>query len=152
MKFRPIKPINLLSQNLPQECCGMDETDFTQELLIESREGLGRLDQEIVQFEQNPRDARLLDSIFRTVHTIERTGGMLGFTGVESIAHLSETLLSQLRSGERDLTSQLVSLILKSVDAIKNELAAKDAGAAFLITKPFTPEAFRSALEPILGG
>ena len=29
---------------------------------------------------------------------------------------------------------------------------AKDAGAAFLITKPFTPEAFRSALEPILGG
>jgi two-component system chemotaxis response regulator CheY len=29
---------------------------------------------------------------------------------------------------------------------------AKDAGAVFLITKPFTPESFRSALEPILGG
>jgi two-component system, chemotaxis family, chemotaxis protein CheY len=28
---------------------------------------------------------------------------------------------------------------------------AKDAGALFLLTKPFTPEAFKAALEPVLG-
>lgn len=28
---------------------------------------------------------------------------------------------------------------------------AEDAGALFLIAKPFTPEAFREALEPVLG-
>jgi two-component system, chemotaxis family, sensor kinase CheA len=124
----------------------MDETDITQEFLIESREGLGRLDQEIVQLEQNPRDARLLDSIFRTVHTIKGTGGMLGFTGVESIAHLSETLLSQLRSGERDLTSQLVSLILKSVDAIKNELASiEDSGKEAGVSHDALREELRQA-------
>lgn len=28
---------------------------------------------------------------------------------------------------------------------------AKDAGAAFLIAKPFTPEAFKAMLEPVIG-
>jgi two-component system, chemotaxis family, chemotaxis protein CheY len=30
--------------------------------------------------------------------------------------------------------------------------AAKNAGAVFLITKPFTADGFRSALEPVIGG
>lgn len=102
----------------------MDEPDITHEFLIESAEGLSRLDLEIVKLEQSPKDARLLDSIFRTIHTLKGTGGMLGFSGIESVAHLSETLLSQVRNGERGLTSQLISLILKSVDAIKGELIA----------------------------
>ena len=39
--------------------------DITREFLIESNENLSRLDQEIVQLEQNPADAELLASIFR---------------------------------------------------------------------------------------
>ena len=102
----------------------MDECDITREFLIESNENLIRLDQEIVRLEQNPKDAQLLASVFRTMHTIKGTGGMLSFHAVESLAHLAENLLSQIRNGERDLTPPLVSLILKTVDAIKDELLA----------------------------
>jgi two-component system chemotaxis sensor kinase CheA len=102
----------------------MDDPDITQEFLVESAENLARLDEEIVKLEQDRKNARLLDSIFRTIHTIKGTGGMLGFSGIEGIAHLTENLLSQLRNGERELSSQLVSLILQSVDAIKGKLAA----------------------------
>ena len=56
----------------------MDETDITREFIIESNEGLGRLDQEIVQLEQNPKAEPLLASIFRVVHTLKGTSGMLG--------------------------------------------------------------------------
>jgi chemotaxis protein histidine kinase CheA len=102
----------------------VDECDITREFLIESNENLIRLDQEIVRLEQNPKDAQLLASVFRTMHTIKGTGGMLSFHAVESLAHLAENLLSQIRNGERDLTPPLVSLILKTVDAIKDELLA----------------------------
>ena len=98
--------------------------DITREFLIESNENLASLDQQIVQLEQNPSDAGLLASVFRTMHTIKGTGGMLGFSAVEGIAHLAESLLSQVRGGMRPLTPALTSLILKAVDAVKAELVS----------------------------
>ncbi len=106
----------------------MDDSEVIREFLIESTENLGRLDQEIVQLEQSPKDAQLLASVFRTMHTIKGTGGMLGFGAVEKLAHLAENLLSQVRNGERDLTAPLVSLVLRAVDAVKAELLAIEAG------------------------
>jgi two-component system chemotaxis response regulator CheY len=31
-------------------------------------------------------------------------------------------------------------------------VTAMEAGALFLITKPFTPESFKAALDPVVGG
>jgi two-component system, chemotaxis family, sensor kinase CheA len=108
--------------------CFVDDSEVIREFLIESSENLGRLDQELVLLEQNPKDAQLLASVFRIMHTIKGTGGMLGYSTVEGLAHLAENLLSQLRNGERDLTPALVSLILRTVDSIKSELLAIETG------------------------
>ena len=102
----------------------MEENDLTKEFLIESNENLGRLDQEMVQLEQRPKDATLLASIFRTIHTLKGTCGFLGFSTIEAITHQAETILGQVREGGRELTPDLVSLILKTVDAVKVELEA----------------------------
>ena len=64
---------------------------------MESHENLSRLDQELVELEKRPKDAALLASIFRTIHTIKGTCGFLGFANLERIAHQVENLLSQLR-------------------------------------------------------
>jgi two-component system chemotaxis sensor kinase CheA len=105
----------------------VEDNDLTKEFLIESNENLGRLDQEMVLLEQRPKDATLLASIFRTIHTLKGTCGFLSFTGIEAITHQAETILGQVREGQRDLTPELVSLILESVDAVKAELAAIEA-------------------------
>ena len=97
----------------------MDDQDIIREFLIESSENLARLDNEIVELERRPRDADLLASIFRTVHTIKGTCGFLGFTILEAIAHEAETILSQLRAGERDVSGNLISLVLEVIDATR---------------------------------
>ncbi len=102
----------------------MEDNDLTKEFLIESTENLGRLDQEMVQLEQRPKDATLLASIFRIIHTLKGTCGFLGFSTIEGITHHAETILGQVRTGERELTPALVSLVLESVDAVKAELGA----------------------------
>ncbi|MDX1982398.1 MAG: chemotaxis protein CheW [Bryobacteraceae bacterium] len=102
----------------------MEDQEIIKEFLIESSENLARLDQEMVELEQRPKDGGLLASIFRTIHTIKGTCGFLGFGKLEKITHVGENLLSQVRNGERDLTPHLVSLILEMVDAIKLELQA----------------------------
>ena len=102
----------------------MQDEEIVREFLIETHENLGRLDQELVELEKRPKDAELLASIFRTIHTIKGTCGFLGFSTLEQIAHQAETLLSQLREGQRELDSSLVSLILETVDATRKILAA----------------------------
>ncbi len=104
------------------------DQDVIREFLVESHENLSRLDQELVELERRPRDTALLASIFRTIHTIKGTCGFLAFSTLERITHQAETLLSQLRDGQRELTPSLVSLILETVDATRTVLAAIEAG------------------------
>ncbi|HYW48760.1 MAG TPA: hybrid sensor histidine kinase/response regulator [Bryobacteraceae bacterium] len=105
----------------------MQDLDVIREFLVESHENLSRLDQELVELEKHPKDADLLASIFRTIHTIKGTCGFLAFSSLERITHQAESLLSQLRDGQRELTPSLVSLILETVDATRKVLAAIEA-------------------------
>ncbi len=107
----------------------MEDLDVIKEFIIESTENLSRLDREMVEVEQRPKDSVLLASIFRTIHTIKGTCGFFGFTVLESITHQAENILSQVRNGERDLTPELVSLILETIDAIRTELTSIEATA-----------------------
>jgi two-component system, chemotaxis family, sensor kinase CheA len=104
------------------------DQDVIREFLVESYENLTSLDRELVELEKHPNDAKLLASIFRTIHTIKGTCGFLGFSTLERIAHQAENLLSQLRDGHRALKPPLVSLILETVDATRKVLASIEAG------------------------
>ena len=105
----------------------MQDQDVIREFLVESHENLSRLDQELVELEKRPKDAELLASIFRTIHTIKGTCGFLAFSTLERITHQAESLLSQLRDGKRKLTPSLISLILDTVDATRKVLASIEA-------------------------
>jgi two-component system chemotaxis sensor kinase CheA len=99
-----------------------EDDEVIREFLIESNENLNRLDSEIVDLERHPTAERLA-SIFRTIHTIKGTCGFLGFGLLEGITHHAENILSQLRSGQKQVNGALVSLILETVDAVRQILA-----------------------------
>jgi two-component system chemotaxis sensor kinase CheA len=69
----------------------MDE--LTREFLIESQEGLDRMERCLTDLEERPQDTELLGEIFRSVHTIKGTTGFLGFKRLEKLAHAGENLL-----------------------------------------------------------
>ena len=77
-----------------------------------------------MKLEQNPNNPDLLGNIFRLVHTIKGTCGFLGLPRLESVAHASENVLGKVRDGELEVTPEIVSLILKSLDRIKSILQA----------------------------
>lgn len=101
-----------------------DMDDLVKEFLIESGENLDRLDQDFVALEKDPGATDRLGSIFRTIHTIKGTCGFLGFSKLESVSHVGESLLSRLRDGELGITSEIVSGLLSMVDAIREILAS----------------------------
>jgi two-component system, chemotaxis family, sensor kinase CheA len=83
----------------------------------------------LVRFEQDPSDAKILDNIFRLVHTIKGTCGFLGLPRLEALAHAGETLMGKFRDG-MPVKAQAVTLILTSIDRIKEILAGLEATEA----------------------
>ena len=100
--------------------------DLLREFLTETSESLDTVDNQLVKFEQDPSDAKILDNIFRLVHTIKGTCGFLGLPRLEALAHAGETLMGKFRDG-MPVKAEAVSLILSSIDRIKEILAGLEA-------------------------
>src|SRR4051794_16308428 len=100
--------------------------DLLREFLTETNESLDTVDVELVRFEQEPNNAKILDNIFRLVHTIKGTCGFLGLPRLEALAHAAETLMGKFRDGVQ-VTGDAVTLVLFTIDRLKeilNELEA----------------------------
>jgi two-component system chemotaxis sensor kinase CheA len=95
--------------------------DLLREFLTETNESLDVVDVELVRFEQEPNNAKILDNIFRLVHTIKGTCGFLGLPRLEALAHAAETLMGKFRDG-MPVTGEAVTLILSTIDRIKQLL------------------------------
>ncbi|MGY3079723.1 chemotaxis protein histidine kinase CheA [Bradyrhizobium sp. LM6.10] len=100
--------------------------DLLREFLTETGESLDTVDNQLVKFEQEPNNAKILDNIFRLVHTIKGTCGFLGLPRLEALAHAGETLMGKFRDG-MPVTGQAVTVILSSIDRIKEILAGLEA-------------------------
>ncbi|MGA7682517.1 MAG: hybrid sensor histidine kinase/response regulator [Pseudolabrys sp.] len=95
--------------------------DLLREFVTETNESLDVVDVELVRFEQDPNNAKILDNIFRLVHTIKGTCGFLGLPRLEALAHAAETLMGKFRDGA-PASSEAVTLILATIDRIKTIL------------------------------
>ena len=101
----------------------MSDSDIVKDFLAESYENLDRLDRELVGLEKHPQDKEALASIFRTIHTIKGNCGFLGFSKLEKVAHVGESLLTLLRDGKLVLNPEIITGLLRMVDAIRQMLA-----------------------------
>jgi two-component system chemotaxis sensor kinase CheA len=100
---------------------GMEE--IIKEFLVESAEGLDLLDRDLVALERDPSSRELLAEVFRAVHTIKGTSGVLGYPKLEKIAHVGENLLSRMRDGKLLLNPAITSGLLAMVDALRRLLS-----------------------------
>ncbi len=103
----------------------MDE--LTREFLIESQEGLDRMERCLTDLEERPQDAELIGDIFRSVHTIKGTTGFLGFKRLEKLAHAGENLLGLLREGKLTANRPLITGLLQLLDGLRSILKTIEA-------------------------
>ena len=94
----------------------MDE--LLREFLTETNESIDVVDVELVRFEQEPNNAKILGNIFRLVHTIKGTCGFLNLPRLEALTHAAEALMGKFRDG-MPVTHDAVTLILATIDRIK---------------------------------
>jgi len=84
----------------------------------ESYDILAELESLLLELEENPKDATLIDRVFGAMHTIKGSGAMFGFDAISDFTHEIETVLDMVRDGILPVTSGLVRLTLSARDKI----------------------------------
>ena len=107
--------------------------DICADFLIEAREILDQLGEQMVALEGNPADRECLNAVFRGFHTIKGGAGFLDFPPMVAICHAVEDRLNVARSGEVPLDGAAFDGAQQSLDLLVDML---DCVAA---AEPLTP-------------
>ncbi|MDQ7075281.1 MAG: chemotaxis protein CheA [Gammaproteobacteria bacterium] len=99
------------------------DDEILEDFLIETSEILERLGDELLDFEKDPENSEILNSIFRGFHTI-KGGGFLGFTSLVNSCHKLEDIFNLLRQSQIKIDSGLMDLILQGSDYVNVIISA----------------------------
>lgn len=95
---------------------GTDNAIF-KEFLLESFENLSNISDELTEYEKDPQNKEIINSIFRKVHTLKGSASFLGLTKLQEITHSTETIMDLLRDGTISLNPEMVDVFLECFDS-----------------------------------
>lgn len=104
------------------------DDEILQDFLVEAEEILEGLNEQLVELENSPQDADLLNSIFRGFHTIKGGAGFLSLEAMVNLCHKSEDLFNLLRQGERFVDADMMDTFLKVLDILNTMFAEIKSG------------------------
>ncbi len=99
---------------------GEDE-EILQDFLVEAGEILENLSEQLVELERQPDDRELLNSIFRGFHTVKGGAGFLQLNAMVDCCHVTESLFDILRNGQREVSAELMDIVLQALDVVNNQ-------------------------------
>lgn len=99
---------------------GMIEDKELRELFkIESSEHLQRLSDGLLKLEKEPKDALILEELFREAHSLKGAARMVGAADIEFIVHKFEDILGAAKSGKKILSSETINSFYRNIDSIR---------------------------------
>lgn len=100
----------------------MDMSQYLEIFIEESKEHLQNLNESLLQLEKDPNDSSMLNEIFRVAHTLKGMAGTMGFSKMSGLTHDMENVLHALRNNEIKVTTKLIDLLFKCLDALEKYL------------------------------
>ena len=100
---------------------------FIEQFLIEGRELVEQAVSDLLALETHPGEATHLDGVFRAVHTLKGSAGIVDFAAMARGLHAAEDVLSAVRAGTRTLTPALIGDCLSALDQVMRWLDSTEA-------------------------
>jgi two-component system, chemotaxis family, sensor kinase CheA len=108
----------------------MQDDDLRELFQSESAEQLARLGAIALELERAPDARGLIDEAFRLAHNLKGNARLLGYAGVERVAHALEDVLGAARRGALRIAAPHVDLLCASVDALRELCVAASSDPA----------------------
>ncbi|HTY59870.1 MAG TPA: chemotaxis protein CheA [Bacteroidota bacterium] len=93
--------------------------EILESFIVETREILERLGQDLLTLEKGTADQEMLNTIFRAVHTVKGTSSFLGLDQMTGLAHRFEDVLNKVRKGELTVTPPRMDVMLEAYDLLR---------------------------------
>jgi two-component system chemotaxis sensor kinase CheA len=105
-----------------------DRSEFVSYFRDEAEELLQQIDADLLQLEDfvssGRADSELVNSLFRALHTIKGSAGMLQFSDVQNLAHRLENLCDLLRKERMPLSESCVDILFQGRDFLTDLVEA----------------------------
>lgn len=106
----------------------MDRARYTELFLNEGREHLTTCAQLLVELERAPEELEPVHGLFRAVHTLKGMAATMGYSRVTDLSHQMETVLDEVRRGDRAVSPELIDALLHTVDALESGIESAASG------------------------
>ncbi len=103
-----------------------EDAELLSGFVQESQEHLDSIENNVLEWENNPDDLDIVNAIFRPFHTIKGMAGFLNLKEIQTTAHELENLLDAAREGRIGFSQELADLILKGVDILGEMIQGVD--------------------------
>lgn len=105
-----------------------DLDEFKATYFDECSELLLELEEQFIAIQDGDREGDRLNAVFRAIHSIKGGGGAFGFDALVKFAHSFETLLDYVRDGRVELTEDVITLCIRSIDIVADFVSAARTG------------------------
>ena len=96
--------------------------NFQKKFLEEASDLISRLEQSLLELEQDMNDPDLVDGVFRIMHSLKGGGGMFGFENVSNYTHKLENLYDLVRQKKLKVNREILDITFESADHITSML------------------------------
>lgn len=97
----------------------MDMSQYLGVFIDETKEHLQSLNENLLLLEKSTDDMEILNEIFRMAHTLKGMAGTMGFNNMQHLTHDMENVLSEIRNGKIHVTSDIVDVLFRCLDALE---------------------------------
>jgi two-component system chemotaxis sensor kinase CheA len=112
------------------------DEEILQDFLVEAGEILESLSEELVELENDVDNSGLLNSIFRGFHTVKGGAGFLSLNELVEVCHGAENIFDLLRTGKRNVNSDLMDTILSALDTVNDMFTLVQNGKSLVPADP----------------
>jgi len=107
----------------------MDVSQYLEIFIEESKEHLQSLNDQLLILEREPENEDTINEIFRAAHSLKGMAGTMGYKRMQRLTHDMENVFSEVRNGKMKVSSELVDVLFKGLDALEEYLANIQADA-----------------------
>ena len=100
----------------------MDVSQYLEIFLDETNEHLQNLNTQILELESDPENMDNINEIFRAAHSLKGMAGTMGYKRMQNLTHDMENVFQEVRSEKVKVTSSMIDLLFKCLDAIEGYL------------------------------
>lgn len=99
----------------------MDDNSAYRELFFEETDTyFEQLNADILELEENPEDLDIINSIFRSAHTLKGMAATMGYDSMADLTHHMENVFVLLKEEEIVVTTDVITLIFDSLDTLSD--------------------------------